>query len=483
MFNSFFKKNIKFNFSIIIFLIALFSYPQPTNAATLSLTPGSTSITVGNIVSVNVRVNTSGKYINNAEAIIQFPADLLEVVSISKSSSVFSLWVGEPSFSNSSGIISFNGGVANPGFSGSGGSIASITFRAKKTGTASVFFGDSAVRENDGLGTNILTSKSGTVIQIGAPQSIPTPVVVEEVVVVEEKLDTTPPKPFIPTSRVYNNQNILKLNAEDADSGISYYTIQIDDSPIITVKKAELIDSEYTLPYLYSGGHEIVITAYDKAGNKREANITIVSPFISSPSISLNFSEIVKGETVTISGKTDYVNTKISLVMELEGKEIKRYTQTTSADGSFSITTDKVKDVGLINIWAENVLSDRVKSEPSERIYLTVEEAKVIKVSKIVLYSIMVSVLFLALVVALYIGWHRFFSLRKKINNELKVMVNDAHKATALLKEELDSQLEILEKVREDRALNKKEQEIFKEIKQNVDDIDRFIEKKLKKLM
>jgi hypothetical protein len=418
MFNSFFKKNIKFYFSVILFLIALCSYPKLTYAASLSLSPSSTSVTAGNTVSVSIKVNTSGKYINNAEAVLQFPTDLLEVTSISKNSSIFSLWVGEPSFSNSSGTISFNGGIANPGFSGSSGSVASVTFKAKKTGSASISFTESAVRENDGLGTNILTSKTGSVIEIKAPQPTPAP---EPVVEEEDDADTTPPQPFTPTSRLYKNQTIVKLNAEDSQSGIGYYTIQIDDSEIFTVKKTELVDSEYTLPYLEFGEHELLITAYDKAGNKREATIVIMSPLVSPPSISLNKTEITRGESVVISGETDYMNTTVSLVMELEGKEIKRYTQTTEEDGSFSITTDKIWDAGAITIWAENMLSDKVKSKPSKSVYLTVKDAKVIviEISQLVLYSI-VTVL-LALVIGLYIGWHRVLSLEKKINNQLKV--------------------------------------------------------------
>ena len=52
-----------------------------------------------------------------------------------------------------------------------------------------------------------------------------------------------------------------------------------------------------------------------------------------------------------------------------------------------------------------------------------------------------------------------------------------------LLKDELNSQLESLEKTKKERNLNDKEEKIFGEIKDNVDNIDDFIEKKLKKLI
>ena len=92
-------------------------------------------------------------------------------------------------------------------------------------------------------------------------------------------------------------------------------------------------------------------------------------------------------------------------------------------------------------------------------------------------------ILLLLLLIIAYEGWHKFFGLKRKINNELEKVKQDAHKAVLLLKEELNDQLDLLEKAKVDRTLNKKEEIIFKGIQKNVDDIDEFIEKKLKKMM
>lgn len=153
-------------FIFIFLLVASFAFYGRVNAAVLNIKPPQSEVTVGNIVNVQVTVDTLGKVINNAESVIRFPTDLLEVVSIDKTASIFSLWVENPSFSNGAGQVTFNGGVPNPGFSGGNGNIISITFRTKKTGTASVVFSNSAVRENDGLGTDILSNKLGSTITI-----------------------------------------------------------------------------------------------------------------------------------------------------------------------------------------------------------------------------------------------------------------------------------------------------------------------------
>lgn len=159
---------------ISVFLLAtFFAYSGSANAAVLHMRPSQTEVMVGNIVNIQVTVNTLGKVINNAESVIRFPTDLLEVVSIDQTSSIFSLWVENPSFSNGAGQAAFNGGVPNPGYQGSNGNLVSIVFRAKKIGTASVLFLDSAVRENDGLGTDILSGRIGSEITIRSGQAQP----------------------------------------------------------------------------------------------------------------------------------------------------------------------------------------------------------------------------------------------------------------------------------------------------------------------
>ncbi|MBP7992157.1 MAG: hypothetical protein KAZ30_00715 [Candidatus Magasanikbacteria bacterium] len=140
-------------------------FVQPVNAATLGLSASVSKVNAGDLVTVTVSLNTNSKTINNAEASVFFPVDLVEVVSLSSQGSIFPLWVEQPNFSNANGKISFSGGIPSPGFTGSG-KVVSIIFRTKKAGTASFYFSGAAVRENDGLGTNILTGQGSTSVEI-----------------------------------------------------------------------------------------------------------------------------------------------------------------------------------------------------------------------------------------------------------------------------------------------------------------------------
>ncbi len=149
---------------LIVFVIYTVLFPIFSKAATMGVQTLVTQVAPGKNFSIRVSVNTQGKTINNAEAIVNFPTDLVQVVSVS-SSGIFSLWVEPPAFSNSAGTISFNGGVPNPGFTGSG-QVMTAVFKAKKAGTAKFSLSGTAIRENDGLGTNILTGQGGSSILI-----------------------------------------------------------------------------------------------------------------------------------------------------------------------------------------------------------------------------------------------------------------------------------------------------------------------------
>lgn len=180
-------KTIFFSF---VFVSILFFGSNTVDAATLRMSPGSADLNVGGTTTLSVVVNSEGVSVNNAEGTISFPSDLFEIVSISKAGSVFSLWIEEPAFSNSSGTISFNGGVPTPGFNGSAGRVLSFVVRAKKAGSGEFSFSSSAVRANDGLGTDILTSR--TISEINVEAVIPKQVEVAPKPKVEVKPVVTP---------------------------------------------------------------------------------------------------------------------------------------------------------------------------------------------------------------------------------------------------------------------------------------------------
>lgn len=150
----FFRNAIIFSFSFLFLFAGI-----KARAATLYLSPSSGSYEIGKTFSAVVFVSSADKAMNAASGVLAYPADKLEVTSISKSGSIFSLWAQEPSFG--SGNVTFEGIVLNPGFKGSAGKIITINFKAKASGSAAINFSSGSVLANDGNGTNILTSFGG----------------------------------------------------------------------------------------------------------------------------------------------------------------------------------------------------------------------------------------------------------------------------------------------------------------------------------
>lgn len=133
-------------------------------SASLQLSPGSVTTTVGLTFSVTLNVNTNGTGINAASGSIVFPGSLLEAVSVSRSGSIFSFWTDTPTISGET--VKFGGGLPTPGYSGTKGKILTVTFRAKASGTANIVVSDGKILANDGGGTNVYSGYSGTVVTI-----------------------------------------------------------------------------------------------------------------------------------------------------------------------------------------------------------------------------------------------------------------------------------------------------------------------------
>ena len=160
--------------------VLFFLLPSATRAATLGFSPASATIDAGTGVTTAVLVSSADQPLNAVSGTITFPPDLLQVISISKASSALSLWVVDPTFSNTDGTISWSGIVPNPGYQGGGGRIFSIQFRGRKAGTATIAFSPSSqVLANDGNGTNILAGTRSAAITITASKPKPVPVTTE----------------------------------------------------------------------------------------------------------------------------------------------------------------------------------------------------------------------------------------------------------------------------------------------------------------
>lgn len=145
-------------------MVVLFSFPfffgfraSAADAANLYFSPTGGTYSVGESMSFSLYVSSKDQAVNAGQGFITFPNDLLEVASLSKSGSIFTLWTQEPSYSNSAGTIHFEGILFDPGYTGGSGKLLTVNFRVKAPGSAIVEFSSGSVLANDGEGTNIVS--------------------------------------------------------------------------------------------------------------------------------------------------------------------------------------------------------------------------------------------------------------------------------------------------------------------------------------
>lgn len=247
-------------FSLVVFLVSgFFSVIQ---AANLSISPASGSYSVGDSFSVNVLVSSPDQSVNAVSGSLIFPADKLQVTSISKVGSVVNFWVQEPTYSNVTGSADFEGVILNPGFTGASGKVVVVNFRAKASGIASISYAAGSILANDGNGTNILDSNGLRGSQIAI--SVLGPQVESESTETTPQIFSGPLAPIIkssthPNSSSWYSENTVKFSW-DVPEGINSVRLLYDRFPnsrptvIYTpvVKEKELKDLEDGIWYFHA---------------------------------------------------------------------------------------------------------------------------------------------------------------------------------------------------------------------------------------
>ena len=125
----------------IVVMYVLFAFFA--SAASLSVSPNTGVYSSGQTFTVKLNVNTSGAPINAADGTLTFNPNEISVVSVSKGS-IFNLWTADPTFSNSAGTVTFSGGSPT-GYTGSAGTVISITFKSQNAGAPKISFSKGSV--------------------------------------------------------------------------------------------------------------------------------------------------------------------------------------------------------------------------------------------------------------------------------------------------------------------------------------------------
>lgn len=154
----------------IFILILLFSFlPGATEAtgASLSIYPQAGTFTVGSTFDVAIFMNTGGENVNAVRADLKFDPEKLQVITSAKGLSAVGVWVFPPSFSNTKGEITLQGGFSGAGINTSEGLVSVVVFEAISSGRSEISFLDSSkVLVGKEEGVNILSSSNRGVYDI-----------------------------------------------------------------------------------------------------------------------------------------------------------------------------------------------------------------------------------------------------------------------------------------------------------------------------
>ncbi|MSR71551.1 MAG: hypothetical protein EXS50_02715 [Candidatus Taylorbacteria bacterium] len=459
-------------YKIVLILFIIGFLPLGADAAALSFSPASGSHPVGSSFTVGVYVGSIDQAMNAASGVISFPKDMMEVVSISKTGSLFTIWAEEPVFSNSDGTVSFEGLIPNPGFTGSSGKVLTVTFKVKSVGTSIIRFSSSSALANDGKGTNILTAIDTAQFTFGL--SVPTNNKARkekssyfDVAEVSRQDETDPRAKFI-------------FDTSD-DAGIDHYEIMIDGVDLGKWKKEE--SDRYEAPVYGPGKHTIIVKALDKAGNTRSSTSNFFIKGLDAPIFTTYSKNLQSEEMFSIQGTT-YINGEVRIWIEKRKDEPRNFTVQANKDGQFIWVSEEGLMDGVYDLWAEVVDKRGARSLPTDKITIVVSKSAMFRIGGMAFNFLsllipLMSIVFVLIVTILY-GWRRLSIFRKRLRTEVEEAESTIHKFFNLMKEDIKGYVEMLEKTNGKRELTKEKEKTLKQLRRSLRDAEKFIAKEIR---
>ena len=465
-----------FGLFLSVLFVLLFGV-KIVDAATLYFSPSSGNFTEGNIFTVTLLANSEGQPINNAEAVISYPTDLLELTSLSKFGSIFSLWVLEPNFSNATGKISFNGGLQNPGFNGGSGKILTMVFKAKKPGQASLVSTEAAVRANDGYGTDVLKSNPQALFTIIAEET-PAPPATEKPVIglpkapkISSDTHSDPEEWYAESDATFtwsigDEITAVRLSVNESPTGVP--TVLYD--PPITSKTVNDLDDGVWYFHVQlqndTGWGEVAHFKFQiDTEQPDQLDIELVS------------------DDILIERKVDFTieaNDKLSGIDYYEIRVDDGEYETWVDDGEGIYTAPPVspgKHTLTVKAFdkAGNFITDSIEFTVEQDPYCTCGFLGIDLVS----VTISLLALIILLLLLLLYFWYKCRTMRDRLLKEVREAERSLHKAFDLLKEDTRVEVETLKKVRAKREFTKEEKRIIEQLEKNLDDAEKFISKEV----
>jgi Cohesin domain len=484
---------LKFVFVCFFVFLCTYLFPSTTLAATLNLVPSEGSYSVGDTISVRISVDSAGDSVNAISANLKFPSDKLTLTSISKSNSIITVWAQEPSYSNATGTANIEGVVLN-GYTGGSGTVASLVFKAKAVGGASVSFDTASVLANDGNGTEMISGKQNATFVISnnvvqkpkEKETTAKPAPVVKVVSAPKKkviTDTHLVISEIVNSSIPNSKKSLMITSPQ-EVRDNLYTIVIDSSdPIAFFDDGSHI---FTTPTLANGEHNIKITAFNDNDDALSGVLKIKTQVLKVPEITYYDQEIFVGSPIVIRGIADPVVDVELTITNKNTSEIDTEHVQTNSEGKFVFVPVSNMVVGEYSIAARAINQAGIISDYMIPLTTVIKEHKFNAiVSKLSNYTTMlvplVSLFVLFLIIVIY-GFYHIKRIHKSLSNKLDNAEDIIQKSFGILEDDVDKEITIFRKLRANRPITEEEQSFLSDFKKDIKAAEKVISAQVKEV-
>lgn len=209
-----------------------------------------------------------------------------------------------------------------------------------------------------------------------------------------------------------NSIQTLVISASDKTAGVEKYLIKIDDgNPQEFFLKEN--SNEIVLPALLPGVHNLVIEAYDFAGNNVSTTFSFTLTAFSKPIFTEYPKEINEEVIPVIRGKTK-AKAKVEISFQKTGQEPNHYELMSDEEGVFTFIPEGTLSLGVYELSARATDEFGAKSEISDTVKIAVQQPGYIKIGSILLSTLSVFVPLIGTILLLVLlFWYLLVYLRK----------------------------------------------------------------------
>jgi hypothetical protein len=253
---------------LILFLIII-SSPSTASATSIYLETSKDTVSAGDTFIVKVKIDAENKSINTVEGdiVLVSQSNNFAVNDSVIAQSPFTLWPQDPSLSEDGKTISFVGGVPG-GFNLDKVNLFNIIVKTSREGDIEFSPKNIIAFANDGQGTKLPVDVRNLIVKVvpgdtGGVESN------EWVDLVNQDKDS-PSIPLITLGRdsiLFDGRTFAFFTATDDQSGISHYEVSEDGEPAVRSGDMYVLKNQDD-----ADAPRLVVTVYDKAGNKATAS-------------------------------------------------------------------------------------------------------------------------------------------------------------------------------------------------------------------